>query len=104
MRLGKKVTRYACLARIIFIPLFFLCVHLTFSPFNQDWFRFVIMALFAGSNGVVATWCMIHGPSQVDQSEKEEMEVAGYVMAFALIFGILIGSVIATIIQQVAYM
>mmetsp|Transcript_17973 Transcript_17973/g.15329 ORF Transcript_17973/g.15329 Transcript_17973/m.15329 type:complete len:101 (+) Transcript_17973:153-455(+) len=66
--------------------------------------RFVIMALFAGSNGVVATWCMIHGPSQVDQSEKEEMEVAGYVMAFALIFGILIGSVIATIIQQVAYM
>ncbi|KAF4655399.1 solute carrier 29 (nucleoside transporters), member [Perkinsus olseni] len=104
IRLSKRVTRYACLARAIFIPLFFLCVHLTFSPFNQDWFRFIIMALFAGSNGIVATWCMIHGPSQVDQSEKEEMEVAGYVMAFALIFGILIGSVIATIIQQTAYM
>ncbi|KAF4709381.1 solute carrier 29 (nucleoside transporters), member [Perkinsus olseni] len=103
VRLGKRLTRYVCLGRLVFIPLMFLCVHVSAPPFGDDWFRFIIMALIAASNGCVATWCMIHGPSQVDQKEKEELEIAGYVMAFALVFGIFTGSVIAIIIQQSAY-
>ncbi|KAF4655400.1 solute carrier 29 (nucleoside transporters), member [Perkinsus olseni] len=40
----------------------------------------------------------------VDQNEKEELEIAGYAMSFGLICGILTGSVIATVIKQSAYM
>ncbi|KAF4689237.1 solute carrier 29 (nucleoside transporters), member [Perkinsus olseni] len=104
LRLSKRGTRFASFGRLIFIALFFLCAEINVSPFSQDWFRFIVMALFAGSNGVVASWCMIHGPTQVDQEESEELEIAGYVMAFGLICGILSGSVLATIIQQTAFM
>ncbi|KAF4676535.1 solute carrier 29 (nucleoside transporters), member [Perkinsus chesapeaki] len=103
VKLGKRATRYVCIGRLIFIPLMFLCVHIAATPFDDDWFRFIVMALLSATNGCVATWCMIHGPSQVDQEEKEELEIAGYVMAFALVFGIFSGSIIAIIIQQSAY-
>mmetsp|Transcript_11673 Transcript_11673/g.12695 ORF Transcript_11673/g.12695 Transcript_11673/m.12695 type:complete len:138 (-) Transcript_11673:59-472(-) len=104
VRLGKKATPYAALCRLVFIPLFFLCIHLSFAPFSEDWFRFVIMAFLGITNGILAASCMIHGPTQVDRNEKEELEIAGYVMSFGLICGILTGSVLATIIKQTAYM
>ncbi|EER01306.1 equilibrative nucleoside transporter, putative [Perkinsus marinus ATCC 50983] len=104
LRLGKRYTPYAATARLIFIPLFFLCIHLSCSPFTQDWFHFVIMALLGLTNGILAASCMIYGPTQVDQNKKEELEIAGYVMSFGLICGILTGSVIATIIKRSAYM
>ncbi|KAF4668393.1 solute carrier 29 (nucleoside transporters), member [Perkinsus olseni] len=101
IRLGKRAVRWATLSRVIFIPIFFLCVHVNVPPFNQDWFRFVVMALLALTNGVCITWIMIHGPTQVPEDRQEEQEVAGYTMAFALINGIFIGSLLATLIEAV---
>ncbi|KAF4689241.1 hypothetical protein FOZ60_001935 [Perkinsus olseni] len=103
-RISKKIIRYVSFGRVIFIVLFFLNFSIDVPPFHSDWWRFVVMAFFAFTNGSVATWSMIYGPQQVDQNEKEELEIAGYVMAFALILGIFAGSIIATIIQQCAYM
>ncbi|EER12675.1 equilibrative nucleoside transporter, putative [Perkinsus marinus ATCC 50983] len=81
------------LGRSIFIPLF-ICTSLypTVKPFYWDWFKHVDMALFALTNGMGCTISMVKGPSRVSQ-DKAEQEVAGYTMAFALIFGILCGSV-----------
>ncbi|KAF4675893.1 solute carrier 29 (nucleoside transporters), member [Perkinsus chesapeaki] len=101
VRLSKRVVTWATLSRAIFIPLFFFCVHINVPPFNQDWFRFVLMALMSLTNGTCITWIMIHGPTQVPADRQEEQEVAGYAMAFALIDGIFIGSLIATLIESV---
>ncbi|EER10090.1 equilibrative nucleoside transporter, putative, partial [Perkinsus marinus ATCC 50983] len=81
------------LGRAIFIPLF-ICIRVFPSviPFYYNWFKHVMMAIFAFSNGVVATLGMMLGPKKVP-NHKDEQEIAGYAMGFCLINGILIGSI-----------
>ncbi|EER07615.1 equilibrative nucleoside transporter, putative [Perkinsus marinus ATCC 50983] len=81
------------LGRAIFIPLF-ICIRVFPSviPFHYNWFKHVMMAIFAFSNGVVATLGMMLGPKKVP-NHKDEQEIAGYAMGFCLINGILIGSI-----------
>lgn len=70
---------------------------------SNDWTRFFLVAFLAFTNGLMITWCMIWGSSQV---RKSEVDVASYTMSFFLVFGIACGSFIAyglnvyTTIQQ----
>jgi len=98
VNLGMKQIKIGSAARILLIPLFFLATY-NISFFANDITKIVIMAIFAATNGLVVTWAMIRGPSQVD---KDEADVASYTMSFFLVNGIFFGNMIALIIKMVS--
>ena len=91
----KKVKTFVSVAsccRVIFFPLFLLCnVKGTQLPvvFKSDIFPIMFMVLFAFSNGLISSLCMMLGPQLVNISEQE---LTGNVMIFFLSFGLLSGS------------
>jgi hypothetical protein len=66
---------------------------------RNDFTRIALVAVLAFTNGILITWCMILGPSQVRKSEEE---IAGYVMSFFLVFGITCGTFIAMYLTSVS--
>ncbi|KAK0145426.1 Equilibrative nucleoside transporter 1 [Merluccius polli] len=79
--------------RVLFVPLFMLCnvqprVYLPVL-FSHDAYFIVFMALFAFSNGYLASLCMCFGPKKVAPCEAE---TAGAVMAFFLSLGLALGA------------
>lgn len=80
-------------ARLVFFPLFLLCnvadSRLPSSFGSSDAFPIIFMALFALSNGYVASVCMMLGPSIVNQSYAS---LAGTIMIFSLTVGLLFGA------------
>lgn len=80
------------ISRLIFFPLFLLC-HVKDSQlpvvFNSDVFPILFMALFAFTNGYVASACMMIGPSLVRPSDAP---LAGTIMIFSLTIGLLFGA------------
>ncbi|EER07614.1 equilibrative nucleoside transporter, putative [Perkinsus marinus ATCC 50983] len=81
------------LSRGIFIPLF-ICIKLFpwNMAFQHNYFKHIMMAIFAFTNGVTSTLGMMMGPTKVPD-DRNEQEIAGYAMSFCLIDGILIGSI-----------
>ncbi|XP_041044085.1 equilibrative nucleoside transporter 1-like [Carcharodon carcharias] len=80
------------IARVIFIPLFMLCnVHPRRLPvvFTHDAWYIVFMAIFAFSNGYLASLCMCYGPKKVI---AKEAETAGAIMSFFLSLGLATGA------------
>lgn len=71
--------------RFSFFVLFPLCVK---RYINADAVSFILMAVFAISNGYMGTLAMMFGPTNADSHEKEK---AGLIMSFALNFGIFCG-------------
>jgi len=81
------------LLRVVFFALFIICIDPISKPvIREDAFPFIIMGLFAVSNGYLGTLAMVYGPSRVD---PEELQVAGSTMAFFLNLGIFLGVQVA---------
>lgn len=73
-------------SRVIFAALFVLCIVPEGHPvFASNWAAYVIMAVFAITNGYGGTLAMMFGPDQVDLHEKS---LAGMIMSAFLQFGI----------------
>lgn len=77
--------------RFILYPMFILCIHP--KVFVNDLWAVVLMAIFALSNGYIASLGMMYGPGFVDS--LEEKETAGLLMSCFLTFGIFAGSHVA---------
>jgi equilibrative nucleoside transporter 1/2/3 len=73
------------LARFVFFILFPLCVK---EYIHTDALYYIIMAVFAISNGYIGSLAMMFGPTNAAAHEKEK---AGLIMSFALNFGIFCG-------------
>jgi equilibrative nucleoside transporter 1/2/3 len=73
-------------SRVAFGGLFILCIVPTGHPiFPSNWASFVIMALFALTNGYFGTLSMMFGPNCVEDNEKN---IAGMIMSVFLQLGI----------------
>ncbi|XP_035770725.1 equilibrative nucleoside transporter 2-like [Neolamprologus brichardi] len=79
-------------SRLVFIPLVMLCnvqdSKLT-AVFRHDSAFVVIMALFAFSNGYLASLCMAYAPQLV---RCKDCETAGSLMTFFLVLGLAVGA------------
>jgi len=80
-------------SRSIFFILFFLCIKL--PVFSNDYLAYILMALFALSNGYFGTLAMMFGPLNVAPHEKES---AGIMMTFFLNAGIFSGALFALLL------
>ncbi|KAM4612191.1 equilibrative nucleoside transporter 2-like [Polymixia lowei] len=82
----------AVFSRVLFIPLFMMCnipnSQLTII-FSHDCAYVTIMALFAFSNGYLATLCMCYAPQLV---RCKDCETAGALMTFFLALGLSLGA------------
>jgi equilibrative nucleoside transporter 1/2/3 len=86
---GRCVPLWSIL-RIVFVPLFLLCHFKDNTPFfKSDAFPITIMAVFAFTNGLVGSLCMMYGPLRV---ASESSGTAAQIMAFSLTSGLAIGS------------
>jgi hypothetical protein len=94
--LNPKKTMIGCALRVLLVPLFFMATYKV-SFFANDITRIIVMAVFAAANGLLLTWCMIFGPSQV---HKDEADIASYTMSFFLVNGIFFGSLTAMGIRE----
>ncbi|XP_004363728.1 hypothetical protein CAOG_02889 [Capsaspora owczarzaki ATCC 30864] len=83
------------LLRTIFIPFFMLC-NISGTRldvvFTSDAWPFILMALFATTNGYFGSLCMMYAPNKVEVHEKE---IAGTMMVFCLSLGLSLGSLIS---------
>lgn len=74
------------LVRYMFFVIFPLCIHP--ELITQQWALYLIMVIFALSNGYLGTLAMMFGPTKAEVHEKE---TAGFIMTLALNFGIFCG-------------
>jgi len=95
--LGRVVPRWLIIfsTRTMWIPVilrysFFVLFCLCIKPlvFHDNYIVYILMAVFAITNGYLSTLGMMFGPVKVDMYEKQE---AGFIMSFALNFGIFCG-------------
>jgi len=94
--LPRKLTIIFNISRIIFLPLFILCVN---PPIlRNDIVAIIIMIFFAFSNGYLSSCIMMYGPENVNDNEKV---AAGTIMTFLLVFGITMGGNIGIVINEV---
>ncbi|CAO1635944.1 unnamed protein product [Sympodiomycopsis kandeliae] len=104
-RLLIKSTRtnlIASLSRTLFIPLLLACnVRSDISDPGTggiagvrfpDWAFFILIALFAGSNGILATSVMVSGPASDTLSNDRDRATAGTILSFWLAAGLAMGS------------
>ncbi|KAF2821297.1 hypothetical protein CC86DRAFT_302800 [Ophiobolus disseminans] len=82
---------FLSIARLAFIPLYFLCnVGGRGASVNSDFFYlFVVQLLFGVTNGYLGSSCMM---GFVEWVESEELEAAGGFMSLALVGGLAAGS------------
>lgn len=96
--LTPKNIHWAGIARLIFVPAFFLS-NLAGSKlptvFNNDLWPILFMCLFALSNGYVSSCCMMMGPGLVDASDAP---MAGNIMIFCLTAGLMTGSMLSFLV------
>lgn len=92
----------AAVSRFVFFPLFMFC-NVTNSRLpillKNDSFPFIIMIVFAFSNGYVASACMIQGPSH---AHAKDQSLAGTMMAFSLTFGLLSGASLSFLVTYIS--
>lgn len=79
-------------ARGVFIPLFFFCANRHGGMFGSQTFQMMIMAIMAGSNGLLASLAMQFAPRHVPATARSTV---GMVMTLALVGGIAAGSYLA---------
>ena len=77
-------------SRLIFFPLFILCVRP--KLFMADGWAYGFMVIFALSNGYAGSLAMMYGPNCVRNHEKA---LGGSIMAYFLNMGVLFGSFVA---------
>jgi len=100
---GSKLGLLFSIVRFVFIPLFMFCNAVpqsrVYTPvlIHQDWIYFVIMFLFAISNGFLTTVVMVHAPSRV---APHEQETAANLMAGILGIGLAAGAVFSAVLVR----
>ncbi|GBC09097.1 hypothetical protein RclHR1_00860035 [Rhizophagus clarus] len=85
------------IARIIFLPIFLMCnvnvgsngMRIFPLIINSDLIYFLVLFLFATTNGYVGSLTMMAAP----QVEGVVKEFAGAIMSFGLVFGLVVGSI-----------
>jgi solute carrier family 29 (equilibrative nucleoside transporter), member 1/2/3 len=83
-------------ARLALIPAF-IGAALSWAGWMSDVYAFIVMMVFATTNGYFASLAMMQGPMGVGETERE---AAGFVMSLFLQFGIFSGSQIAMGLQK----
>jgi len=96
-RLVFKVIHIPLLARLIFLPLFCLCLRPPLPIFGNDFVALSLMLLLSFSNGYFSSLLMMFAPTKV---EPHEGRVAGTMMTFFLVGGIVAGSNIGLLIGK----
>ena len=93
---SKRYVPYLTFSRIIFVPLFLLCI----KPrlITNDIIMVLIMLGMSVSNGYCSTIAMIHGPSSCSPNERYE---ASTIMTFMLVFGIVMGSNLGVVLGRI---
>ena len=90
----KNIVHYALL-RFILIPCIFLC-NISGSRFpvvfTSDWAFMTLLAVFALSNGYIASSAMMMGPALVS---SKDADLAGTIMIFALTLGLFFGGILS---------
>ena len=81
--------------RIVLVPLFWLSVY---KEFDFWWLPMTLTVIMGYSNGLLASLCMMRGPTVVDVHERQ---MAGMYMSIFLMFGIIVGATIQLGISQV---
>ncbi len=88
----------AALARFIFFPLFLLCNVPGKSIsvlIDSDSYFFILLLIFAVSNGLVVTLAFMHAPQLLPSNNDEMQEVASTILTFAVSIGLLSGSTLS---------
>lgn len=80
------------LSRGVFIPIFFLCAYSSNRAFGSQWIQLSLMALFACSNGMMASIVTQFAPKHVPIPAQGTI---GRAMTFWLVSGIAAGSYLA---------
>jgi len=80
--------------RFLFIPLFMISIYTDYFPYNS--ISYIVMSLFALSNGYFSTLCMMYGPVRVEPSEAR---IAGTLMGFFLQIGVFSGVHLAMMVM-----
>ena len=98
---SKSILPFACL-RFLFIPLFLLC-NLSNNglpvAFKSDFFPIFIDALFALTNGYLASSAMMLGPQLVSAKDSG---VAGTIMIFCLTLGLFAGGCLSFLVVYIS--
>ncbi|XP_061536555.1 LOW QUALITY PROTEIN: equilibrative nucleoside transporter 2-like [Phycodurus eques] len=91
----------AVVSRVLFIPLLMMCnipgSKLSVFLFHHDGAFAAIMALFAFSNGYLASLCMAYAPQLVGQ---RDCETAGSLMTFFLVLGLALGAALSFLLGK----
>ncbi|XP_015060345.1 equilibrative nucleotide transporter 1 [Solanum pennellii] len=88
---NAKVAIGACFARLLFLPLFYVCLH------GPEFFRTelpvtILTCLLGLTNGYLTSLLMILGPKTV---QLQHAEIAGTLLVLFLVMGLAIGSVVS---------
>jgi solute carrier family 29 (equilibrative nucleoside transporter), member 1/2/3 len=91
---------FSAVARIAFVPLYFLCNRKGHGAVVKDDFFYLlfIQLLFGISNGFIGTMCMMGAGEYVD---VEEREAAGGFMPLMLVAGLTVGSLLSFAISAI---
>jgi len=98
---GRRLL-WASVSRLAFFPLFLLCdVDNSALPtlFNSDVYPVMGMVLFAFSNGLISSLCMMVGPTRVPEEHRIK---TGNIMIGALSAGLMAGSALSFITLFIA--
>jgi equilibrative nucleoside transporter 1/2/3 len=86
------------LARIVFIPLYFMCnISGKGADVESDLFYMLVQLGFGFTNGWIGSNCMMLAPAYVDEDEKE---ACGGFMGLCLVFGLAVGSFLSFLINM----
>ncbi|KAG0801993.1 hypothetical protein G6F57_004406 [Rhizopus arrhizus] len=94
------------LLRTIFVPLFLVCNVVVSSERNlpvlvrNDFVYFLIVWIFAVSNGWIGSLCMMAAPQQKAIKSGKEKSMVGSVMSFSLVLGLAIGGLLSFPFRQ----
>ena len=81
------------MARILFIPLYFMCnIRGQGAVIESDFFYWLVQLVFGFTNGWIGSNCMMAAPSFVNE---DEVEPSGGFMGFCLVVGLACGSVLS---------
>jgi hypothetical protein len=94
--LSNKNLWIGTLIRFAFYPVFLLLAKSIL--FKNDVWTFIFMALFAMSNGYLASLTMMGAPSYLEPNERER---GGFLMTCFLVMGIFFGSHIALLFEYI---
>ncbi|XP_041839898.1 equilibrative nucleoside transporter 2-like isoform X2 [Melanotaenia boesemani] len=96
---GSRMFPAAVLARLVFVPLLMICNIQDSATvvFRHDFGFITIMALFAFSNGYLASLCMAYAPQLV---QHKDCETAGSLMSFFLALGLVLGACLSFLLDK----